>query len=180
MTNTIVIFYSRKGSNRYLASRIAGSLQCELEELRPRLNNFLLFLMGIHLGNRPLRHKPGDYDQVILCGPIWMGKFIPPLRDFVKRYGPGLRKLYFITCCGSSYEQKDEKFGHGLVFKLVQDLMGEKQVHCEALPICLVLPEDKKTDGELMMKTILTDANFTGEILERYEQFIRKLNLGQI
>jgi flavodoxin len=178
MNNTLVVWYSRKGSNRYLASRIAGSLQCELEEIRPRLNSFLLFLMGIHLGNRSLRHKPVDYDQVILCGPVWMGKFIPPLRAFVRKYGQSLRKMVFVTCCGSSYAVKDEKFGHGLVFNQVKELLGDKCVHCEAFPIGLVMPADKQDDGELMMKTVLSDANFTGEILERYEQLIRKLREG--
>jgi flavodoxin len=180
MNNTLVVYYSRKGSNRYLARRIASDLQCELEEIRPRLNSFLLFLMGIHLGIWSLRHNPANYDRVILCGPIWMGKFILPLRDFVEKYGPGLRKMLFITCCGSSYEQKDDKYGHGSVFKQVKDLLGDKCVHCEAFPIVLVIPADKQTESELMMKTHLSDANFIGEILERYEQFIRKLKEGQI
>jgi len=76
---TIVVYYSNEGSNKYLAGKISKSLSCEIEEIKPRLNIFLLFLMNIHLGIRSLKHNIKDYDRVILCGLIWMGKLIPPL-----------------------------------------------------------------------------------------------------
>ncbi|MFZ4725137.1 MAG: flavodoxin domain-containing protein [Paludibacter sp.] len=172
---TIVVFYSNKGSNKYLAERISKSLSCEIEEIKPRLNVFLLFLMNIHLGIKSLKHSIKDYDRVILCGPIWMGKFIPPLRSFVNKYVSKINKLVFVTCCGSTYAKKDEKFGHGLVFKEVESILKEKCVLCQAFPIGLVLPDDKKDDTDAFMKTHLNDDNFKGEMLERYENFILEL-----
>ena len=86
MENILVIYYSNKGSNKYLAGKISKSLSCEIEEIKPRLNIFLLFLMNIHLGIKPLKHRIEDFNMVILCGPIWMGKLIPPLRSFIKNY----------------------------------------------------------------------------------------------
>lgn len=174
---TIVIYYSNKGSNKYLAGRISGSLSCDIEQIKPRLNVFMLFLMNIHLGIRPLKHNIKEYDNVILCGPIWMGKLIPPLRSFIKKYKPKINQLVFATCCGSTYEKKDEKFGHGLVFKEVESLLKEKCTFCQAFPIGLVLPDDKKEDTDAFMKTHLNDDNFKGEILQRYDDFIEKLNL---
>ena len=95
---TIVVYYSNKGSNKYLAEKISKSLSCELEEIKPRLNIFLLFLMNIHLGIKPIKTNIKEYDKVVLCGPIWMGKFIPPLRSFIKKYIDSIHKLVFVTC----------------------------------------------------------------------------------
>jgi hypothetical protein len=39
------------------------------------------------------------------------------------------------------------------------------------------LPDDKNEDSDAFMKTHLNDDNFKGEILERYEGFIKRLNL---
>ena len=174
---TIVVYYSRKGSNKYLAEKISKSLSCEIEEIKPRLNVFLLFLMNIHLGIRSLKHNIKEYDRVILCGPIWMGKLIPPLRSFINKYVYQINKLVFVTCCGSTYAKKDEKFGHGLVFKEVESIFGNKCILCQAFPIGLVMPDDKKEDTDAFMKTHLNDDNFKGEMLERYKGFIKKLSL---
>jgi flavodoxin len=174
MKKTIVIYYSRKGSNKYLAEKIAGDLSCEIESIRPWMNVFLFFLMNIHLGIMPLKHKINEYDKVILCGPIWMGKFIPPLRSFIKKYNKKINKLLFVTCCGSTYEKKDEKFGHGWVFKEVENLLNDKLLLCQAFPVTLVLPVDKKEDPNAFLNTHLNDENFTGEIKQRYEEFIHK------
>ena len=176
MKKIIVIYYSNKGSNKYLAGKISKSLSCEIEEIKPRLNVFLLFLMNIHLGIKPLKHKIENYDKVILCGPIWMGKLIPPLRSFIKKYFNKINELIFVTCCGSTDAKKDEKFGHGLVFKEVENLLNDKCIICQSFPIGLVLPDDKKEDTDAFMKTHLNAENFKGEILERCSAFIKKVN----
>ncbi len=36
--NTIVYYYPHKRSNRFLAQKIAIDLNCEIEEVKPRLN----------------------------------------------------------------------------------------------------------------------------------------------
>lgn len=174
MNKTIVVYYSRKGSNKYLAEKISKSLSCEIEAIRPWLNIFILFLMNIHLGIRSLKHNIKEYDKVILCGPIWMGKFIPPLRSFITKYSDSINKLIFVTCCGSTYAKKDEKFGHGLVFNEVANILKDKCVFCQAFPIGLVMPEGKKEVSDAFMKTHLNDENFKGEIVERFETFIQK------
>ncbi len=169
---TMVYYYSRKNSNRYLAKKIAGDLNCGIEEIKPRLNAHLLMLMGVNFGNRKLKSKVEDYDRVILCGPIWMGKLIVPLKNFVNAYIGKINKLVFVTCCGSTFEKKDDKFGHNTVFNELKRIAGEKCLHCEAFPITLVLPDDQKEDTDAFMKTHLNDDNFKGEIAVIYERFI--------
>ena len=120
--------------------------------------------------------KNDQYDLVILIGPVWMGKFISPLKDFVIKHGKSIKEMMFITCCGSSYEMKDKKFGHGLVFKEVEELLNDKCIHCEAFPITLIVPDDKKEDPNVIMNTRLTEESFRGEIRERFDKYINQLN----
>lgn len=172
---TIVIYYSNKGSNRYLAHKIAEQLHCPIEEIRPYINAPMLFWMGMNFGARKIKTDLAAYHRVILVGPIWMGKFIVPLKAFVKKYKKVIRNMVFVTCCGSSYAKKDDKFGHGFVFKEVQSMMPDKCSHCEAFPITLVIPEDKQEDGETVMKTRLNDTTFRGDIQARFDDFIEKM-----
>jgi menaquinone-dependent protoporphyrinogen IX oxidase len=174
---TILAYYSNNGSNRYLAKKIADRINCEIEQIRPRLNIHLFLLFGINFGNKKLRHNLAEFDRVILCGPIWMGKFISPLRSFVNKYKSRINELIFVTCCGSGFEMKDKKFGHGLVFNEVKNILKDKCIHCEALPITLVVPEDKKEDPNVVMQTRLSDENFKGEIEETFENFIKKVTI---
>jgi len=177
MKKTIVIYYSNTGSNRYLAEKIARSLECDIEAIRPRPNLFpiliLLSALKTSWGIKSLKHNPDEYDRIILCGPIWMGKFISPLRGFINRYRRRIKRLYFVTCCGSGDAVKNDKFGHGTVFQLVKDMLGDKCVLCQAFPIGLVLPEDKQQDSDTIMKTRLSDSSFTGEIQKRFDTFIQ-------
>jgi len=177
---TIVVYYSNKGSNKYLAEKISRNLSSNLEEIKPRLNIFPLQLMNIHLGIKPLKTNIEAYDKVILCGPIWMGKLIPPLRSFLKTYFENINTLVFVSCCGSTFEKKDEKFGHNLVFKNVKGLLKDKCIFCQAFPINLVLPNDKEIDNDVLMKTHLNDANFKGEIADLFNSFIKRLTAPNI
>lgn len=69
---TLVVYYSREGSNKFLAQKISQTLGCELDEIRPRLNSFLLFLMNIHFGIKALfdefmeklRRRSGEMELV--------------------------------------------------------------------------------------------------------------------
>lgn len=172
---TLVLYYSKKGSNKYLAEKIAQRLHGDLEAIRPRWDAQYMLMLGVHFGNKKLQADVSRYERVILCGPIWVGQLIAPLKSFIRQYYEKIGQLVFVTCCGSSYEQKDEKFGHGLVFNQVRQLLPDIPVTCQAFPISLVMPEGKKEDGELMMKTHLNDDNFKGEIAERFEVFVQDL-----
>jgi flavodoxin len=174
----LVVFYSKTGSNRFLAERIAGRLKCDIEEIRPRLNVFLLFIMRINAGIRALRHHPKDYDRVVMVGPVWVGKFVTPLKAFTGRYKKSIKQLVFVSCCGSGDEMRDKKFGHGRVFDVIKNSLGEKCVHCEAFPIGLALPPEKRSDSEAIMAARLSDENFTGELLARYEALMEQLEKG--
>ncbi len=156
----LVVYYSNKGRSRYLAQRISESLACDLEEIRPRLNAFILFLMSINLGIKPLKNNIKEYENVILCGPIWMGRLIPPLRDFLLRYGDCIQKLAVINCCGISDTIMDQKFGNGFVYKEITEIVRDKCALYQAFPVDLAHPDD----------------NFTSVYQERLDTFIAQIS----
>lgn len=168
----IVLFYSKTGSNKYLAQRIAGEFGCDIEEIKPVFNSLLsiifssLFKMKILL--KKFINDISKYDEIILCGPIWMGTIVSPLLTIIKKYNSHYNKLTFITCCGSSDESKNDKFGYNLVFNSVKELIGNKSNGCFAIPIGLAVPEDKKDDDQEIMNTRLNDSNFNDEISDRF------------
>lgn len=174
----LVAYYSKTGNNKYLAERLAQALKCDIEAIKPRMNLFpilmLFTLTKVSLGVRAIKNKVTDYDHIIVCGPIWMGRLISPLRDFLIKFNKNNNKLFFVTCCGSSDAAKEGKFGYARVFQVIKKVFGERCVHCEAFPISLVLNKNKKEDVS-PMKTRLSDTNFTGEIQKRFEEFIKKV-----
>ncbi|MBN2036684.1 MAG: hypothetical protein JW768_08095 [Chitinispirillaceae bacterium] len=176
---TLVLYYSKTGSNKYLSERIARSLEADIEAVRPRMNVFpalmLFSFLKVSMGIKALAHNVKEYDRVILYGPVWAGRLISPLRDVISKYRNSIRSLYFITCCGSSDAEKENRFGYAAVFTKVKNVLGDKCALCEAFPIGLVLPEDKAKDGDAIMNTRLSDSNFIGQIKKRAEDFIKRV-----
>ncbi|MDA3810093.1 MAG: hypothetical protein PF518_07120 [Spirochaetaceae bacterium] len=179
MKKQIVVYYSKNGSNKFLAEKAAAALQCEIISLKPRLNLFLFLLLSsatnISLGNKSIKQKICDYESIILCGPIWMGQFISPLSDFVKKYKKEIKQLSFMTCCGSTDLTKEDKFGYAHVFLKIRKILGENCRVFEAFPIDLILSEDQKKNDEAMMNTRLAGSNFTGDGKKRFDNFIHNI-----
>lgn len=175
----LVAYYSRTGNNRFIAEKLAQDLSADMVELVPRFNSFLMLifssLLNLSLGNKKLGKSVADYDGLILCGPIWMGQLISPLRDFIKKYKGQYKKLYFLTCCGSGEAEKDGKFGYMGVFKKVEQLAGDAYASAQALPVVLLTPESQDSEPANVMQTRVHNENFTGKIKEYYTAFIQKL-----
>ncbi len=175
----LVAYYSHTASNRYLAERTAGALEADIEEIRPRIGLFPLMLLGTWLGigtgiKKP-EHDLNEYHRVVIIAPLYLGKFALPAQKLIGRYSDRMNEIFCATCCGSTYEKRNEKFGHEGAFRHIRKLAGGKIVHCEPFPIALVIPEEKRDDSEAFMKTRLTDDNFKGEILERFNGFIARV-----
>ena len=175
MTKTLVAFYSHTGNNKFLAGEIAKRLNADLEEIKPVLNLHLLLLSGIGLGNKSIKKNPATYDRVILCGPVWMGSFIYPLRKFIAKHQNEVKEWLFVTCCGSSYKLKEDKYGHEMVFKKVHELFPGLNITCRALPITLTMPDEQQEDTKAMMETRLSEGNFKGLFLERFNALLGEI-----
>lgn len=173
---TLVVYYSKTGNNKYLAEKIAQKLKADINAIKPTTNYFFVLiistLMKLKSGIKKLSFDINEYSQVIICGPIWMGQLISPLRRFIKTYKKSINSLYFATCCGSSETEKNSNYGYSKVFLEVKKLAGNKLKYCEAFPIDLVLSEEEKMNNDILMKTRLSNDNFTGEIEKRFKKFI--------
>lgn len=179
--NTLVVYYSHTGNNAYLARKLATDLQADIEPIRPRLNVFGFLLisswLGISFGVRKLKHVVGNYDLIVLTGPIWTGQLISPLRCFLKQNKKSIRQLFFITNCGGSDAIRDDKFGYNQVFAKVHALLGARVKGCAALPIPLIVPEEHPEQGVTVMKTRLSDINFKSPMTERYQQILSDIGV---
>ena len=179
MKKVLVTYYTNTGSNAYLAKRFAESLDADIEELHPRISNMawlvIWSLLGQGVGIKSLKNEPSHYDAVIICAPIWMGTLISPVRGLLKKYKGSFKSLFFAPCCGGSDEMKDDKFGYQSVLDTFRGIPKFIPVDCQAFPIPLVLPKDKREDGDLVMKTKLSDDNFNGEILDRFNSFCTRI-----
>ena len=116
---SIVVYFSRTENNKYLAQKMGKSLQCEVVPIEPRITVFPLMLLRFTLGNKKIARNFENYDRVYLVGPIWMGTIVKPLYDFMTKHISKISSLVFVTCCGSNYKMKEEKFGHGIDRKSV-------------------------------------------------------------
>ncbi|NLG17117.1 MAG: flavodoxin family protein [Fibrobacter sp.] len=176
---TLVVYYSKSGNNKFLAGKIAEKLGSDIEQIVPRLNAFaiqvLFSLIGKGMGIKAPAHSISEYEKIVICVPIWMGKLIYPAYAFITRFLNSIRKLYFVTCCGGDESEKDSRFGYNAVFNRVRNIAGDKCTLCEAFPITLALPEEKRKDSEAVMKAHLSDNNFTGDFLNRFNVFTDKV-----
>ncbi len=172
---TVVLYYSRKGNNRFLAHKISDTLNSDIVEIKPRLNLFFFILTGLHFGIKPLEVDLADYDRVILVGPVFMGQFISPLKKLLHNYSSSIKKMSFVTCCGSSDEKKDDKFGYQHVFDKVKKIAGDKLLFSQALSVDLLLDECKKNDPDAQMKTLLSEENFDGAFKVQFDEFVGRV-----
>lgn len=171
----LVAYYSRSGNNRFVAERLAQDLGGTLAEIRPRINPLLATIFGLSLGNKKLAEPVQDYDRVILCGPIWMGRLIVPLKDFIKTYRDSLKSLYFVTCCGGGEAEKDSQFGYERVFKKASQLAGRAFAGGTALSTSWLLSDQKEAAPERVMELKLDEQTFQGKIQEAYTRLAASL-----
>jgi len=169
---TLVAYYSHGGNNKYLATKIAQDCQGDLLEINPRLNGFFFILISsllkISFGIRKSNIDIRMYDKVVLCGPVFMGQLVSPLLDFLNKNRNGIKKLYFITCCGGGESTKDTKFGYNSVLNKVKFLMADAYAFGAALSIDLLVSDDLKDNSEQIMKIKLNDSTFHGKIVDEY------------
>ncbi len=179
MKKNLIIYYSRTGNNKFLATKIQHELGCDIEEIKPRFNSLIPLIFAsttrLSMGVKNINHNIGEYDNIIFCGPTWMGTIIAPFRDFIKKYNKKIKSIYFLNCCGSSDEKSNEKFGYNTVYPQIEKIFGNRAVSCEPFPIDLIIPQNKKDDDDFIMKARLTDENFTGEITTRFNNFLQKV-----
>ena len=107
--NTLVVYYSRTGTTRKVATTLANRFACDVEEVIDTVNRHgvlgrlragrdakLKRLTTLH----PVRYDPSMYDLVVIGTPVWNFTVSPPIRTYLTLYGDRMHDAAFVTTQG--------------------------------------------------------------------------------
>ena len=120
---SLVVYYSRSNITKKLAEDIAGKLNCDIEEIKPKVNynGKLGYARGIKDGAsgknvelESLKYNPQDYDVVYLGAPVWASKAANPLISYLLQNEGKFNDVKFFLTAGSSgfdssFKQMEDK-----------------------------------------------------------------------
>ncbi|MBO6122728.1 MAG: flavodoxin [Methanobrevibacter sp.] len=109
---SLVVYYSRTNTTRKLAEKIAGEINADIEEIKPKVNYH--GKIGYVRGGKDamsekiidleeLKYNPEDYDVVYIGGPVWASKAANPLISYLNQNSFRNVKL-FLTAGKSGFE----------------------------------------------------------------------------
>ena len=108
---SLVVYYSRSNITKKLAQDIAGKLNCDIEEIKPKVNynGKLGYARGIKDGAsgknvelESLKYNPQEYDVVYLGAPVWASKAANPLISYLLQNEGKFANVKFFLTAGSS------------------------------------------------------------------------------
>lgn len=113
----LLIYYSLTGNCDYVAEVMRKFPQTATEKLlvekQPPLKGLGKFLHGGKSallkedpGLKPIKADPSDYDEIVLCYPVWAGTCPPAINAFVKRYSLKGKRLFIIAASASGNGNK--------------------------------------------------------------------------
>lgn len=174
MTSYLVVYFSHTGNNRFIAARIARALNAPLRQLQPGIDSLwglsLLSLLAIPVRSGLSDDEVRSADAVVICGPIWRGRLIAPLRAAIGQAARLSRPIHFVTCCASGDDVKEGRGGYSQVLRAaIRD--GAPWVRtAEALPLTLATTTPAY-DGE----TRLGRDTFGGALAARLDACIARI-----
>lgn len=111
----LVVYYSRTGTTRRVAERLARVLQghaTAIGDTRPR-QGFMgyqrsLFeaVTGRSAAIQPLRKDLRDYDLVVVGTPVWGWHLSSPVRTFAREHAREIRRTAFFCTMGGSGDRR--------------------------------------------------------------------------
>ncbi len=112
---TLVVYYSRTGVTRTVATALAERLQADLEELHDRKSRSGLLggvVGGLDAMFRrltqidPPTKDPAAYDLVLVGTPVWAWTMAPAVRTYLSQHGRAIAKASLFCTMGSSGDRK--------------------------------------------------------------------------
>ncbi len=174
MGKTLILYYSKTGNNAMVAKQLSHDLAADLIAIRPRLDKLPLILLGCSMGISPINVPLADYQQLVICGPIWMGKLLAPIKQAAKQCR-AIGKISMLSCCGSDERHQDGKFGYNPVFAQLKQLLPTAQFQGFALPVSLLLKPEQRDDQEAVMNARVDQDSFHGEFGTQYQRILHAL-----
>lgn len=124
--NYKVVYFTRTGTSKAVAEKIANKLSCESVQITDNINwkGILGFLKGGYYSTKnknvdiKIPENIGDADELIVVTPLWAGGAAPAIRTFLKTIS--LDKIHLVvTSNGSSIKNRSG-------FKSVSDIIKSK------------------------------------------------------
>lgn len=146
MSRILVVHYSRTGHTDFVASQIAARCDADIEHIEEPMSRkgvlgYLRSALEAILGLRPSikrgRHKPEDYDLVIVGTPVWFWSVSSPVRSWLHRHRGALRNVAVYCTCGGSgqthvLDELERLCGHPALARLA--LTERAAMHCQQDP----------------------------------------------
>jgi hypothetical protein len=106
MSRVLVTYFSRTGTCRQVAELLAGRPDWKVAEIVDAVpgRSYMSALLDSLLRRQPrIRYDgphPGDFDLVLLVFPVWAGRLAGPMRSFLARWQPNLRRVALVPVMG--------------------------------------------------------------------------------
>lgn len=142
--STLVVYYTNTGNTRRMAELLAKELKADVAEVT--CERYLRWYGPVAMAwDIFTRHLPevtvvvppnGQYDRVVIGGPVWAAKAAPPILSLASRWR-GTRKALFVTCSGASQSSPPEPAMAEMKHLLAEDqdvptrIFREAEVHSE-------------------------------------------------
>jgi len=111
----LVVYYSRSGKTKQVATEIAKELQCDSEELVDTVNRSGIF-GWINSGRQaragaltklmPIKNDPSKYDIVIIGTPVWASSMSTPVKTYIAENKDRLKNVAFFCTEGGRGDDK--------------------------------------------------------------------------
>lgn len=121
----LVVYYSLEGNTRLIAESIAGAVNADILELKPKADikakGFMKYLWG---GKEVVGQKepelyafdknPQEYDLIFIGTPVWAWTYTPALRSFFSHCKLTGRKIALFCCHEGQKGKTFEKMAKAL------------------------------------------------------------------
>jgi len=110
----LIVYFSASGNTRFIAEKMAKSVDADLAELIPKKKMNTSGLGYLSWGVRqlvgkedrelePLQYDISEYDLIIVGTPVWTFTMTPPVRTFLKENNFGGKNIALFCCHGGDY-----------------------------------------------------------------------------
>ena len=125
--NYKVVYFTRTGTSKRVAEKIANKLSCEVVQITDNMNwkGILGFIKGGYYATRKkdvdikIHGNLAGTDELIVVTPLWAGGVVPAIKTFFKT--TTLDRIHLVVTSGNSIMKNP------LGFKSVSDIMKSKK-----------------------------------------------------
>lgn len=135
MKKILIVFYSRTGTTKIVAEKLAQKLNCDIEEIidlkkREGVMGYMKSgkdaLKKVLTELKPIQKNPTDYDLVIIGTPVWAGTMSSAIRTYCEQNKDKFKAVSFFSTQGALKLQK--------VFSELEKVCGKKPIAYELFP----------------------------------------------